>query len=199
MKKAAITGHCSGIGKGIIDELSKKYVCTGFDLTTGYNIVTDIDKILNESMDCEVFVNNAYSGGGQVELLKKWHELHFYNPYIIINISSIGANFIFDEQEKLYANVFDKIRDIKYNMYIRNKFRLNIVSQTINNSNSKCKSIIIMPTSVATNFSKTNGYEDNSKIKLTIKSVVEAVNLVLKYKTADRFISTLALETIICN
>ena len=56
-----------------------------------------------------------------------------------------------------------------------------------------------MPTSVATNFSKTNGYEDNSKIKLTIKSVVEAVNLVLKYKTADRFISTLALETIICN
>jgi len=199
MNKIAITGHNNGIGKGLLEELGKNNVCKGFDLSNGYNIVTDQDKILNESIDCNVFINNAYSGDAQAGLLKKWHQLHFYRPYLIINVSSIGTNLIFDEKEEAYVNIFDKIKDIKYKTYIKNKFKLNIVSQTVNNSNSKCRSAVLMPTSVSTNFSETHSYKDNSQVKLDVSSVVEAINFILHYKTASRFISTLALETIPCS
>ena len=45
----AITGHASGIGKGVFEFYTNN--CMGFDLTNGYNIETDIDKILKERSD----------------------------------------------------------------------------------------------------------------------------------------------------
>ena len=61
--KIAITGHTNGIGKAIYDALSEHTQnLTGFSLTTGYNISLPEDrtKIISESMNCSVFINNAF-------------------------------------------------------------------------------------------------------------------------------------------
>ena len=59
--KFAITGHTSGIGKAIAELCrTKGYQWIGFSRGTGYDISEDCDKIVNESSDCDVFINNAH-------------------------------------------------------------------------------------------------------------------------------------------
>ena len=61
--KIAITGHTNGIGKAIYDALSEHtHDLNGFSLTNGYNISLpeDRNRIISESMNCSVFINNAF-------------------------------------------------------------------------------------------------------------------------------------------
>jgi hypothetical protein len=86
--KYAITGHTQGIGLAIFNKLSPNIV--GFSKTTGYDVCTALDRnrIILESADCDVFINNAPAGFGQSELLlelwKKWKDTR----KTIINIGS---------------------------------------------------------------------------------------------------------------
>ena len=70
--KFAITGHTSGIGKAIVELCQTKgYQWMGFSRGTGYDIekAEDCGRIVNESYDCDVFINNAYHEYVQVDLL----------------------------------------------------------------------------------------------------------------------------------
>jgi hypothetical protein len=69
--RIVITGHTSGVGKEIYDH----YVASGHDVvglsrSTGYNVYTDQDAIVDIVSTADVFFNN-YSGETQIELLEK--------------------------------------------------------------------------------------------------------------------------------
>lgn len=73
--RCVVTGHTSGIGKVIYEHfLSKGWTVFGMSRSNGYNIIDDQDKIIEESADCDIFVNCAYDGIGQLELLNRLHD-----------------------------------------------------------------------------------------------------------------------------
>lgn len=79
--KIAVTGHTKGIGKAIAD-LYKDQETTviGFSRSNGYDISSaeTINKIITQSIDCDVFINNAYHDFAQCDLLEgifdKWKD-----------------------------------------------------------------------------------------------------------------------------
>lgn len=76
MTTYAITGHTAGIGKRLYERLSPGAI--GFSLSSGYDItnINDRQRIIEESKDCDVFINNAPAGFFQtllfLELFQEW-------------------------------------------------------------------------------------------------------------------------------
>lgn len=89
--KVAITGHSRGIGKALYDTLSNDHSCTGFSRSNGFDIVEQQDLIVRAVLKCDVFVNNAYRGIEQVNILNKvWHFWKSDPGKTIVNISSMS-------------------------------------------------------------------------------------------------------------
>jgi len=86
--KIAITGHTRGLGKAIYDLYPG---AVGFSKSTGYNIGNEADaiSIISQSIDCDVFINNAFHETAQQHLFehmfKQWR---YDNTKTIVNISS---------------------------------------------------------------------------------------------------------------
>jgi hypothetical protein len=105
--KIAITGYTSGIGKALF-EYFVSYSPIGFSRSNGYDInhVEDRKKIVNQSIDCDIFINNAYSDGtnSQLYLLQELHDIWKGKDKLIINISSRITDFVLppSSQERLY-------------------------------------------------------------------------------------------------
>lgn len=88
--KCIVTGHTSGIGKSIYNHLqSKGWDVKGMSRSNGYNIVSDQEKIIAESLGCDIFVNCAYDGSAQLELLN----LLDSKVKNIVVIGSVGADY----------------------------------------------------------------------------------------------------------
>ena len=85
--RIAITGHTAGIGRRFMERFPDTI---GFSRTNGYDITNHLDRqrIVDESGDCGVFINNAAAGYGQTELLlelfKRWRD----QDKIIVNVGS---------------------------------------------------------------------------------------------------------------
>jgi hypothetical protein len=91
--KIAITGHTSGLGKCLLDTLSSSHEVYGFSRSNGYDISTDLDKLVNEIADFDVLINNAFHETGQLELLQRMHtDVWSKQPKIIINVGSVTAH-----------------------------------------------------------------------------------------------------------
>jgi short-subunit dehydrogenase involved in D-alanine esterification of teichoic acids len=93
--KIAITGHTSGIGLAISELYSSHgHDIIGFSRKTGYDIANPVDRnrIIKESTDCDMFINNAYSIHysvfAQCELLLELWESWKEQKKTIVNISS---------------------------------------------------------------------------------------------------------------
>jgi NADP-dependent 3-hydroxy acid dehydrogenase YdfG len=194
-KKVAITGHSSGIGKGLYDYfLSKNINVIGFDKTSDISIKENQNIIVETTKDCDLFFNNAYSGYAQVELMKLWQQQHFNDKHFIINTSSMAA---------------EPLADIPTNFpwlkpYGEEKYAINKASWDINHSGSKCKSIVIMPGVCQTNFynpydtADQNGLELYNRIMetdsiITVKDLVNTVELVLQSLNGRNFISSITV------
>lgn len=122
-----ITGHTSGIGKALYDYFSENNIVKGFSRSNGYNIALESDRkrIINESIDCDIFVNNAYNNydDSQLYMLQNIFESWAGDRNkIIINISSrwTEANNIYSKSKKKlddYCNhqtfVYPKIINLK--------------------------------------------------------------------------------------
>ena len=88
--KIAITGHTKGIGKAIAGLYYTDEV-VGFSRSNGYDIsnISSIDSIVDASLNCEVFVNNAYYGTAQVDIFEKLLTHWSSDPTkTIVNINS---------------------------------------------------------------------------------------------------------------
>lgn len=94
--KYAITGHTSGIGKELFSKLSPNSI--GFSLSTGYDIRNKKDRtrLIDESADCDVFINSAPAEFGQAELLYElWREWKNFDKTII----NVGSRIADDDVE----------------------------------------------------------------------------------------------------
>jgi len=88
--KIAITGHTKGIGKAIAGLYYTDEV-VGFSRSNGYDISqpNDIVRIVAESAECNIFVNNAYHEFAQCNLLDSIFEQWKHDPTkTIVNIIS---------------------------------------------------------------------------------------------------------------
>lgn len=127
--KCIITGHTSGIGKIIYEHfLSKNWTVVGMSRSNGYDITKDQDRIVNESAGCDIFVNCAYDGTGQLDLLNK---LHTQVKNIIV-IGSVAADWAkiwkgygsnkFDLQERCKEIALEDNKDFANIFYLKLAF-----------------------------------------------------------------------------
>ena len=193
----AITGHTSGIGKGLYEYFEKKGCrVKGFSKDTGFDISVpeNRDRIVELTRDCDLFINNAYSGYAQVELAKLWQQQHWSDSHFIINTSSMAA---------------EPLAEIPKNFpwltpYGEEKYAINKVSWEINHSGSKCKSIVIMPGVCQTNFYNPYDTKENNGMELyehimktnsiiTVEDLVKTVELVLESINGRNFISSITV------
>ncbi len=86
--KIAITGHTQGVGKRIYERFCPNII--GFSRSNGYDITNSVDRkrIIEESKDCDIFINNANAEFGQtllfLELFEEWRN----TDKTIINVGS---------------------------------------------------------------------------------------------------------------
>jgi len=66
MPKAIITGHTKGIGLIFSNHLISK----GWEVI-GFNTITGLDNVVETAQGCDLFINNAYANGRQLEFLNK--------------------------------------------------------------------------------------------------------------------------------
>jgi hypothetical protein len=70
MSKVVITGHTKGIGL----EFWKHFAKLGWH-TVGFNTSTGLANIVKQATNCDLFINNAYADGKQIDLLNELHPL----------------------------------------------------------------------------------------------------------------------------
>jgi nucleoside-diphosphate-sugar epimerase len=93
--KIAITGHTKGIGFAFAEMYQEQgHEVIGFSSSTGYNISIDADrkKIVQESQDVDIFINNAHAWNqddfAETTLLFKLWESWQGQKKTIVNIGS---------------------------------------------------------------------------------------------------------------
>jgi hypothetical protein len=84
----AITGHTQGIGKCAFERLSPNII--GFSKSTGYDITnfSDRKRIIDESVNCDIFINNATAEFGQTLLFLELFDAWKHTNKTIINVGS---------------------------------------------------------------------------------------------------------------
>lgn len=96
--KVAITGHTEGIGKAIAEACEAAgHEVVGFSRTTGYHLFKDMERVISDAENCDVFINNRYNytrdQSGQVELLYRMFEKWLGKDKRIINIGSRAGTY----------------------------------------------------------------------------------------------------------
>ncbi len=171
--KIAITGHTSGIGKGLYNFYIKDHQVMGFSRSNGFDIETKQDKILEKSKNCDIFINNAYSGFAQTDLLFKLWDFWRNKEKLIINVNSMIRDLS-----------FPYIKTPPFSKYKIHKLALYQAVQELQQSPSKCQVSQITLGVVDTSFFilKSALNKDNklvSEKKMKIKDVVEVVNMIV--------------------
>lgn len=127
----AITGHTSGLGKALYE----KTQAIGFSKSTGFDITKkeDRNKIIDMSNDCNVFINNAYDGYGQLDLLydlySAWKD---DSNKTIVTIGSLASNAAEWRLKPCKYSTIKKALDVA-------------TYQLVNSHHRKCKLMIFKP------------------------------------------------------
>jgi NADP-dependent 3-hydroxy acid dehydrogenase YdfG len=116
----AVTGHTKGIGYAVAQALSSDHQLLGYSRSTGFDIsvAADRDRILQQIVEADVFVNNAWHETGQCSMFEL-----VYNAWrsdctkTIVNINSkvkyngyVNDSYIISKKQ-LYALSLQCIRD----------------------------------------------------------------------------------------
>jgi len=88
MERIAITGHLSGLGKELYNRIPNSI---GFDLGSNHDIANP-DPWISTALNCDVFINNAYCGFHQVNLLEEFFKEWQFTNKTIINIGSCASD-----------------------------------------------------------------------------------------------------------
>lgn len=143
--KVAITGHTSGLGKALKERFeSSGHTVIGFCITTGYDI-SDTEarsRIIAESADCDVFINNAYYPNSQHLMFESAYNAFDNTEKTIINIGSkvIDINLSQHEHDEWLSTYHcDKtaLQELVKDKYLKPNPRiLNVLSGLINTNMS---------------------------------------------------------------
>ena len=103
--KCIITGHTTGVAKVIYEHLTELgWNVVGISRSTGYNLNTDVDKVVELSKGADLFINCANVGRAQLELLEK-----LYNKVKrVIVFGSVAGDF----HQQLQSEYSEHKRDL---------------------------------------------------------------------------------------
>ena len=136
--KIALTGHTDKLGKDIFDILSIRHEVIGFSRSNGYDI-TDIENIIEKSIDCDVFINNAYHKNYQTGIFNNIFHLWKGISKTIINMNSSSVYHSSDWSPE-YADNKKNLRNEMWdliNQYPNKKVRVvNIYPSTLSSHDS---------------------------------------------------------------
>ena len=130
--KVAVTGHTSGIGKGIYDYFANQpgYEVFGYSRSNGYELPYCHDSILAEIEKCDIFVNNSRPVESQIFLLKNlWPSWKDQNKKIIV-IGSIAAHLQFQagpsgsNYQRLKKELNDLCKELNYSTRFKNNCKV---------------------------------------------------------------------------
>lgn len=88
--KVVITGHTSGLGKFLYKNLSLEHDVLGLSRENGHDLSIDTCPFLIDNFD--VYINNAYYGYAQTDLLYQLFDRNKNRDCAIINIGSVSAD-----------------------------------------------------------------------------------------------------------
>jgi NAD(P)-dependent dehydrogenase (short-subunit alcohol dehydrogenase family) len=138
--KICMTGHTKGIGAAIYNSLENDFDVIGFSRTNGYNILKPgrMRKIVEESKDCDIFINNAYAPDSQNRLLHMFYKEWEFMPKHIINIGATSPD---------YPQYFGKDGFDEWMPYVSDKARLDYQSTNLSNrwKRGNCKVTNLRP------------------------------------------------------
>lgn len=160
--KIAITGHTSGIGKGLYDRLAVEHNLIGLSRSNGYNICDQQEKILEKIHDCDVFINNAQDKNCQTSLFNKVYNLWKNDFKTILNIGSLARY---------------QINDVRKSVYAQEKINLNNqANYKVMSGRKSCRIITVNPGYVDTKVVN----ENNTQNCLKVEEVCDVVEYILK-------------------
>tara|TARA_A200000159_G_C7242289_1_gene305091 strand:- start:329 stop:868 length:540 start_codon:yes stop_codon:yes gene_type:complete len=128
--KIAITGHSKGIGRALYSKLADDHTMQGYSRSNGYDIETKQSIIIRSAKDCDVFINNAYSGFAQLELLKgiynEWRQLP---EKTIVNIISRCKYYkVGQTQDDVYCAHKKALDDLCHTILFRRTKKCRIIN-----------------------------------------------------------------------
>jgi NADP-dependent 3-hydroxy acid dehydrogenase YdfG len=112
--KIAITGNTDGVGKSIFEKLIKEFDVLGLSRSNGYDI-KNVDEIIEQIEDCDVFINNAFEKNYQTLLFEKLFNKWKFSPKIIINMNS-SCVYEPSDWNPLYADSKKEFREVSMNI-----------------------------------------------------------------------------------
>ena len=160
IKRYAITGHTKRIGQALHNSLPS----VGFSKSNGYDITDKEDrlKIINEASDCDVFINNAHEGFGQVLMLTELFDVWRMEEKLIINI---GVDSV------PYTNW-----QVVHKQYPVEKMALHAQCEILHNDNErKCKI-----TNLALGYVDTEFNKDHVGPKLSYDEILNTVEWIVE-------------------
>lgn len=178
--KISITGHTKGIGKYLYESfLNKKFETIGFSYSTGFDISKKNDRIriLEESKNCDVFINCAYNyknwDNSQLDMLKEIYDIWENKPNKhIINISS-AASYMYP-----FKGTLEGVP--KYDEYVKAKWEQDkwcLSKRNVLNNNSKVNLSNIRPGRILVEkFQK----KWNTSMALSLEEFFKVVNFILE-------------------
>ena len=169
--KIAITGHTNGIGLGLYNYfIDQGHEVLGFSRSNGYIMPTANQQILEQIIDCDIFINNSEPISSQTFFLKQLWPLWWDKEKTIIIIGSVLAKIVSVEKEFYSSQRDKKILD----------FESRKVSFDMK-SGRKCVITSIHPSFVKTNLHSEYGIPDApEEVTLSVQEVVDIVDMILK-------------------
>ena len=166
-KKIAITGHTKRIGKALYEAFPNS---VGLSKSTSYNIndQSSRTKIIHSSMSCDVFINNAHEGFGQVEMLDELFNAWKDQDKLIINI---GVDAV------PYTNW-----QVVHQMYPVQKVALHSHAELLQNQERKCKITTLALGYVDTEFNK-----NYSGPKLSYQEIIDTVKWIIEQPSEIKY------------
>ena len=163
--KVAITGHTSGIGQALFYAVGNG---VGFSRSNSWNINNSVDrqKIIEQITDCDVFVNNAFDGYGQCNMLFEVWKEWFATDKLIINIGSDVTK---------YSMSTKRLEILDYYNY---KIALKELHERLQNLNTSVKMKYVSFGYVATEKTIENGIPQRMTISVdnAVEQIMECIN-----------------------
>lgn len=154
--KCIVTGHTSGVGQAIYNHfLNKGWEVIGMSRSNGYDISLNQEKIIAESQECDIFVNCAYAGTSQLDLL---NALHTKVKNMIV-VGSVAAD---------WAKIWKTYGDDKFHLQERCK-------EIALEDNSKFANIFYLKLAFCENASWPSFY--SNKYKATFEELTHVIDM----------------------